>query len=157
MKSIRWIPFFIALLIGCLVNYVGDWIFGMRIELFYGLQTFNYIWFIQIFIWPLLVGLSVSFVYGLGGKWLAMFPPLIVRAIAYYETQHFIGVPDGAFLMPAGWWAFFVILAMEVAMIGGVFGEIAIKRVYGRSSAAEIAATQAASKEAKLRNEHQPD
>ena len=106
MKSVRWMPFFVTLVIGCLVNYLGDWVFGIRIELFYGLQTFNFIWFIQIFIWPLVVGLVVSMVYGLGGKWIALLVPLIVRSFAYYETEHIIGVPDGAFLMPAGWWAF---------------------------------------------------
>ena len=137
MKSIRWYPFFLALLVGCVVNYIGDMIFGVRIELFYGLSTFNLLWFIQIFVWPIVVGLSVSFIYGLGGKWLSMFPPLIMRTWAYYETQYFLGVPQGADLMPMGWWAFFVILAIEVSMIGGVFGEIAIKRVYGRSAPQE--------------------
>lgn len=150
MKSIRWIPFGLALLVGCLVNYLGDWVLGIRIELFYGLQTFNLIWFIQIFIWPLVVGMSVTLVYGLGGKWLALLPPLIVRSIAYYETKHILGVPEDTYLMPAGWWAFFVILAMEVAMIGGVIGEIVIRRVYGRSSAAEKAARESATQEAKL-------
>lgn len=134
MKSVRWPLFFVALLVGCIVNYIGDLVLGIRIEVFYGLQTFNFIWFVQIFIWPVVVGMSVSMVYGLGGKWISMLPPLIVRAIAYYETQHFLGVPEGAALMPAGWWAFFVILAMETAMIGGVFGEIAVKRIYGRSA-----------------------
>jgi hypothetical protein len=133
VKSIRWYPFFLAIFVGCIVNYIGDWIFGVRIELFWGLETFNFFWFIQIFIWPFIVGLSVTAIYGLGGKWFAMFPPIIVRYYAYYETQHVIGVPDGAHLMPLGWWGFFVILAMEVAMIGGVFGEIWIKRIYGRS------------------------
>lgn len=134
MKSIRWYPFFLALLVGCVVNYIGDLLIGVRVELFYGLATFGFLWFLQIFVWPFVVGLSVSFIYGLGGKWLSMFPPLIMRTWAYYETQYFIGVPAGSDLMPMGWWAFFVILAMEVAMIGGVFGEIAIKRVYGRSA-----------------------
>lgn len=133
MKSVNWIPFIIAMLVGCIVNYVGDWLFGVRIELFWGLQTFNFFWFLQIFIWPFFVGLSVTWVYGLGGKWASLFPPLIVRYYAYYETQHFLGVPDGAHLMPLGWWGFFVILAMEVSMIGGVVGEVWIRRVYGRS------------------------
>jgi hypothetical protein len=31
-----------------------------------------------------------------------------------------------------GWWGFFVILAVESAAIGGVMGEILIKRTYGR-------------------------
>ena len=115
-------------------HYLGDKLFGIRIELFYGLQTFNFIWFLQLFVWPVVVGLSVSFIYGLGGKWIALLPPLLVRFAAYYETEFWLGIPDGTDLMPMGWWMFFVILAMESAMFGGVFGEIAIKRVYGRTN-----------------------
>lgn len=133
MKSIKWFPFLLAILAGCVVNYIGDQILGVRIELFWGLDTFNFIWFLQIFILPIFVGLAVTLVYGLGGKWFAMIPPIIVRWMAYYETQNIIGVPDGAALMPLGWWGFFVILAVEVAMIGGVIGEISVKRIYGRS------------------------
>ncbi len=133
-KSVNWKAFWLAMLVGILVNYVGDWFIGVRIELFWGLDTFNFLWFLQLFIWPIVVGLSVSFIYGLGGKWICLLPPLIVRWAAYYETQHFTGVPEGADLMPLGWWGFFVILAMETAMIGGVIGEIVNKRVYGRSS-----------------------
>lgn len=144
MNGIRYYPFFLAILVGCLVNALGDWIFGVRIELFWGLDTFNFFWFIQIFIWPVLVGMSVSFIYGLGGKWIAMIPPLIVRYAAYYQTQHFLGVPQGAELMPLGWWGFFVILAIESAMIGGVLGEIAIKRVYGRSEPQQESAASSA-------------
>lgn len=131
MKSINWYAFTVAMIIGCAVNYLGDWLIGIRIELFWGLETFNFLWFLQLFIWPVVVGLAVSFVYGLGGKWVACLPPLLVRWWAYYETQHYIGIPDGAQLMPLGWWGFFVILAMETAMIGGVMGEILNKRVYG--------------------------
>jgi hypothetical protein len=120
-------------MVGCLVNYVGDRLIGVRIELFWGLQTFNFLWFLQLFVLPVFVGMAVSMVFGLGGKWLSYFPPLIVRFIAYFETKDIIGVPDGAQLMPMGWWGFFVILAVECAAIGGVLGEIMIKRVYGRT------------------------
>jgi len=142
----------LAIMVGCLVNYVGDKLLGVRIELFWGLQTFNFIWFLQLFILPVFVGISVSFIAGLGGKWLCYLPPLIVRFIAYYETKYLIGVPDGASLMPMGWWAFFVILAVESAVIGGVAGEILIKRVYGRTSKAEAEKTliQPASKTAQI-------
>ena len=126
----------LSIMVGCLVNYVGDRLLGVRIELFWGLQTFNLLWFLQLFILPVLVGMSVSFIYGLGGKWLCYFPPLIVRLIAYYETQYIIGVPEGASLMPMAWWGFFVIIAIECAAIGGVFGEILIKRIYGRTAKA---------------------
>ena len=132
-RSIHPIPFILAILLGCVVNYFGDRLLGVRVELFWGLETFNFLWFLDIFVLPIFVGISVSFIYGLGGKWIAFFPPLIVRYWAYYETEHLIGVPAGADLMPMGWWGFFVILAMEVSMIGGMIGEIAIKRIYGRN------------------------
>jgi len=131
----------LAIMVGCLVNYVGDKLLGVRIELFWGLQTFNFLWFLQLFILPILVGMSVSFIFGLGGKWLCYFPPLIVRFIAYYETAYIIGVPEGASLMPMAWWGFFVIIAIECAAIGGVVGEIMIKRIYGRTSKEEAERT----------------
>ena len=138
MFRVRWIPFWIALLVGCLVNVFGDWLLGIRIELFWGLSTYNFVWFLQLFVWPVVVGISVSYVYGLGGKWIAIFPPLIVRFAAYYQTVEYVGIPQGAELMPLGWWGFYVILAMEAAMIGGVFGEIMIKRVYGWKKAPHV-------------------
>lgn len=119
-----------AILAGCLLNYVGDWLFGIRLELFWGLETFNFIWFLQLFVLPVAVGFLVAYIFGIGGKWLCYFPPLIVRSFAYFETQYLIGVPDGAALMPLGWWGFFVILAMETAAIGGVLGEVMVKRTY---------------------------
>lgn len=136
-----------AFLVGCLINYIGDRLLGVRVELFWGLDTFNFLWFLQIFIWPVVVGIVVALLFGLGGKWLCFFPPLAVRAIAYYETYAIIGVPDGAQLMPLGWWGFFVILAMESAGIGGVIGEIWYKKTYGRStqplpSASEVSQAQ---------------
>lgn len=132
-KSIRAFPFVLAIAVGCLVNFLGDWLLGVRVELFWGLETFNFLWFLSIFVLPIFVGISVSFIYGLGGKWIAFFPPLIVRYYAYYQTENITGIPAGADLMPMGWWGFFVILAMEVSMIGGILGEIAVKRIYGRS------------------------
>lgn len=141
MKKTRYGLGLIALLVGCLVNYIGDHLIGVRIELFYGVtDTFSFPWFLQLFILPVLVGYSVTYVYGLGGKWLCYFPPMIVRFIAYFETVYILGVPPGTLLMPMGWWGFFVILAVECAVIGGVLGEVLIKRIYGRTPKADTAA-----------------
>jgi hypothetical protein len=41
-------------------------------------------------------------------------------------------IPEGVSLLPLGWWGFFVILCIEAAAIGGVIGEIVLKRTYGR-------------------------
>ena len=131
MKVIHWYGLIVAMIVGCAVNYLGNWLIGVRIELFWGLKTFSFLWFLELFVLPVIVGISVSLVYGLGGKWFASLPPLIVHFTAYYQTKYSLGIPDGAHLMPMGWWGFFIILAMESGMIGGVLGEIANKRVYG--------------------------
>ena len=133
MTKQRFFSGLLALMVGCLVNYVGDKIIGIRLELFWGLSTFNFLWFLQLFILPVFVGISVSMVFGLGGKWLCYFPPAIVRCISYLEMRYLLDVPEGAALMPFGWYLFFMILAIESAAIGGVLGEILIKRIYGRT------------------------
>jgi hypothetical protein len=134
MPSPRLKRLVVALAAGCLITYLGDHILGVRIELFWGLATFNPYWFLDVFVVPALAGMVVGMIYGLGGKWMAYFPPLIVRFYGYFETFRLIGVPSGAHLMPLGWWGFFVILTVESAAIGGVLGEILIKRTYGRGA-----------------------
>lgn len=122
----------LALVAGCAVIYLGDRLLGVELELFWGLETFNLLWFLDLFVVPLISGLVVGVIFGLGGKWLCYFPPLIVRLINYYYFMYFTSIPDGASLMPMGWWGFYVILAIESAAFGGVAGEIIIKKTYGR-------------------------
>jgi len=127
----------LAVMVGCLVNYAGDRILGVRLEWVpreSPLDIFNALWAIQIFIIPLIVGFVTASIFGLGGKWLCYFPPAIVRTIAYFESDYILTLPDGMSLMPFGWWIFFVILAVESAAIGGAFGESMIKKIYGRTS-----------------------
>jgi len=141
MTKQRFFTGLLALTVGCAVNYIGDHLLGIRLELFYGLATFNYVWFLQLFVLPIFVGISVSAIFGLGGKWLCYFPPMIVRCAAYLETVYIIGVPEGYSLMPFGWYIFSMILAVESAAIGGAFGEVMVKRIYGRTSPEEAKRT----------------
>jgi hypothetical protein len=122
-----------ALLIGTALNHFGDRLLGVKIELFSGLSTFSFAWILDVFLVPLLVGLVVAWIYGMGGKWLCYFPPLIVRSLSYAEILYVSGTPHGSTLNPIGWWGLYVILAMESAGIGGILGEVMIKNVYGRS------------------------
>lgn len=116
-----------------LIQHFGLRLLGVRIEIFTGIQYFNFTWFVALFLLPLLGGLVVPLLYGLGGKILAYFPPLPVLGLDYYLSMHDLAhLPAGSYLMPLGWWGFFVILAIESAAIGGVFGEILNKRIYGR-------------------------
>ena len=129
----RFIKGVVAILAGCAVNYLGDRLLGIKIELFHGIQTFSFLWILDMFALPFFVGMLVAVIFGLGGKWLCYFPPLIVRALSYYEIAHMTGVPPGEALMPLGWWGFFVILVVEASAFGGVMGEIWVKGTYGRS------------------------
>jgi len=119
-----------------LIFHFGLRLLGIRIEIFTGIHYFNFIWFVALFLLPLAGGMAVSLIYGLGGKILAYFPPLPVMALDYYASMHTAHFPPGAHLMPLGWWGFFVILAIESSAIGGIFGEIMNKRIYGRDKPA---------------------
>jgi hypothetical protein len=123
---------FIALLAGSLVIFLGDRLLGVHIELWLGLVTFSPAWTLDMFLVPFIAGFVVAVIFGLGGKWLCYFPPLIVRTINYFGFAYLQPVPHGADLLAFPFWILFVILAMEAAAFGGVFGEIVIKRTYGR-------------------------
>jgi hypothetical protein len=124
----------IALFAGILLNYAGDRLLGVKIELFHGLSTFSFAWVLDLFFVPFLVGLLVAWIFGRGSKWLSYFPPLIVRCLSYAQIAYITGTPHGSNLNPLGWWGFYVILAMEASGIGGILGEVLIKNVYGRST-----------------------
>ena len=132
MKN-RYISGLVALLVGMAVNYLGDRLLGVKIELFSGLSTFSFAWILDVFFVPFLVGMVVTRIFGMGGKWLCYFPPLIVRSLSYAEILYVSGTPHGSNLNPMGWWGLYVILAMESAGIGGIVGEVMIKNIYGRS------------------------
>lgn len=123
----------IALLVGGILNYLGDRLLGVKIELFSGLSTFSFAWILDVFFLPFLVGVAVSWIFGLGGKWLCYFPPLIVRSLNYATILYVTGTPHGSSLNPMGWWGLYVILAMESAGIGGIAGEVMKKNIYGRT------------------------
>lgn len=123
-----------AVLIGMALNHLGDRLLGVKIELFSGLSTFSFAWMLDVFFVPFLVGLVVAWIFGMGGKWLCYLPPLIVRSLSYAEILYVSGTPHGSSLNPMGWWGLYVILAMESAGIGGILGEVMVKKVYGRSA-----------------------
>jgi hypothetical protein len=124
----------VALLAGVAFIHIADKLLGVKIELFSGLSTFSFAWGMDLFVAPFFSGLLVTRIFGMGGKWLCYFPPLIVRSISYAEIAYVTGVPHGSILNPVGWWGLYVILAIESAAMGGILGEVMIKGVYGRSA-----------------------
>jgi hypothetical protein len=144
MKN-RYISGLVALLVGMALNFLGDRLLGVKIELFSGLSTFSFAWILDVFFVPFLVGMAVTRIFGMGGKWLCYFPPLIVRSLSYAEILYVSGTPHGSNLNPMGWWGLYVILAMESAGIGGIVGEVMIKNIYGRSKKVVAADAEQAS------------
>ncbi|MDR0480529.1 MAG: hypothetical protein LBG66_01435 [Gallionellaceae bacterium] len=136
-NTAKWLRGFVALFVACLLNYYGDRLLGVSIELFRGVKGFSPLWVVDLFILPFALGFLVTMIYGAGGKWLSYFPPLIVRSIAYYQIDA-SNLPSGASLIPMGWWGFFVILAIESSAFGGIIGEVMIKSIYGRSPRHQI-------------------
>lgn len=132
VRTRRYITGCVALIAGCVVNYAGDRILGVDLELWWGLNTFGIVWMLDMFIVPLIAGIVVAVIFGLGGKWLCYFPPLIVRTINYFTLYYADSLPQGAYMLTFPLWILIVILAVEAAAFGGVIGEIVVKRTYGR-------------------------
>ena len=42
----------LALVSGCAIIYLGDRVLGVDLELFWGLETFNLLWFLDLFVVP---------------------------------------------------------------------------------------------------------
>lgn len=123
----------VAVLAGAVVVYIGNRLLGVRLELFYGVSTFTPSWVLALFFVPFVAGIFVSLIYGLGGKILAHFSPLIVLVTSYYQLHQNPLMAEQGVLLPIGYWLFIVIVAVEFASVGGVVGEILVKKTYGRT------------------------
>ena len=64
MTATRFKKGVMALVAGCLLNYLGDHLLGVRIELFWGLSTFSLLWFLDVFIVPFIAGIAVVLMTG---------------------------------------------------------------------------------------------
>jgi len=123
----------LSIAVGTAIIYLGYQLLGIDLSLYYGIRTFNPTWVVALFLVPFIGGLFVSFIYGLGGKILAYIPALLVCGADYIYLEFFGMVPQGTTLLPLGYWILVVIIAVESAGVGGIIGEVVIKKTYGRS------------------------
>lgn len=124
----------IAIAAGAVIVYFGDRLLGIRLEYYFGVATFNPAWVLDLFGVPFVAGIVVSLIYGLGGKILAHFSPLVVRIMSFYELHNGLTPPDGVSVLPMSFWLLIVVVSAEFAAFGGVVGEIITKRTYGRTA-----------------------
>jgi len=125
-----WVRGLVAFIIGSLLMQGGFQLLGVRLELFFGLDTFSFNWVVAMTVLPVAAGVVIGMIYGFGGKYLAHFPPLTVLLIGYYQSTHG-QLADGVELLPWGLWVMFMILQMEFCAVGGFIGELIVRRKTG--------------------------
>ncbi len=128
----------LSIAVGTAVIYFGYQLLDVDLSLYYGIQTFNPTWVVALFFVPFVGGLFVSFIYGLGGKILAYAPALLVCAADYIYLEFFGTIPQGTTILPLGYWMLVVIIAVESAGVGGIIGEVVIKKTYGRTDKSKL-------------------
>lgn len=121
----------VAVLIGAAFNYGCDRLLNVRLEIYYGINTFSPLWVIDLIVVPFVAGLLIAWIYGLGAKIVANFAPLIVRVSSFLMLDE-ASLPDGVSMLPLGFWILITIVAIEAAAGGALVGEFIIKRTYGR-------------------------
>jgi len=134
-QTLMWVS--IATAAGVAVILLGDRLLGVRLEVFHGMSTYSPAWLLDLIVVPLIAGFVVSLIYGLGGKMVAHLPALIAKVYAYYTLTPDM-VPEGAALVPIGFWILLVIVVVEACAAGGVIGEIVVKKTYGRRPRHEV-------------------
>lgn len=131
LEALKWALF--AIMSGAAALYALNQLFDVHLELFGTLTDyFKPRLFIGLVLTPFVAGVIVSLIYGLGGKVLCYFPALIVYLYQYFGTAFADSVPDGMRLLPIGYMGFIIIVAIEASAVGGILGEIWVKKTYGR-------------------------
>ena len=124
----------LAIVVGAAIVYFGDRLLGVRLEYYFGVETFSPTWTLDLFVVPFIAGIAVSLIYGLGGKILAHVSPVLIRVFSFYELSHGLTPPEGVTVLPLSFWLLIVVVSAEFSAFGGVVGEIVVKRTYGRTS-----------------------
>lgn len=131
-EALKWALF--AIMSGAVALYAMNQLFDVHLELFGSIADyFKPRLFIGLIVTPFIAGVIVSLIYGLGGKVLCYFPALIVYLFQYFSTAYGDGtVPDDMRLLPIGYMGFIIIVAIEASAVGGILGEVWVKKTYGR-------------------------
>lgn len=132
LEALKWALF--AIMSGAAALYAMNQILDVHLELFGSIADyFKPSLFIGLVLTPFIAGVIVSLIYGLGGKVLCYFPALMVYLFQYFNTAFTEGaVPDDMRLLPIGYMGFIIIVAIEASAVGGVLGEVWVKKTYGR-------------------------
>ena len=85
----------LAVLVGAGIVYLGDRMLGVRLEYYFGVETFSPAWTLDLFVVPFIAGIVVSLIYGLGGKILAHISPVLIRVYSFYELSQGFTPPVG--------------------------------------------------------------
>lgn len=114
----------LAVAAGTAVVLLGDWLLGVRLEVFSGISTFSFAWVLDLLLVPFASGIAVSAVLrSRMGKWLAYLPPLIARCATVAWLALAAGPGGKAFHFNVYYWAALLLMVMEFGNIGGFLGD----------------------------------
>lgn len=120
-----WLRGLVAIAVGIAIYHLALSVLDVHLQWFSGISTFNANWIVAMSLLPFGAGVVIGMIYGFGGKYVAHFPPAFYLLYQYQTTTW---VPDGSHLLPWGLLIVFVILQMEFCAVGGLFGEILIRK-----------------------------
>ncbi len=121
--------------LGCTVYYFLVELMGIRVEMWYGIETFaDPRWFAVVAVVPAVSGLVTGLVAGRYGKWYGLLPVAILHPIEFYQLSH---QPSQEYVVLGyGLFLFFMVIMLELGLMGGWLGELARKRMGGSQARA---------------------
>ena len=131
IKPLDVVLMLVAVFIGSIIIYFCERMLNIKLAAFYGISTFNPVWILALIAVPLIAGIAVSLIYGLGGKIIAHFSPIPVQIFQYLSLKE-QALPEGVSLLPFEYWVLILIVCVEACAVGGFIGEVIIKKTYGR-------------------------
>lgn len=140
----QYLKYAVAIVAAMAVIFAGDWLLGVKIEVFSGMATFTFSWMLDVFLVPFISGLVVSaIVRSRMGKWLSFLPPFFARSLSYLYMYLFVynDGKDFFYHLNIFYWGLCVILSVEAANIGGILGDV-LMGAYRAKSPAPAAAEE---------------
>ncbi|MFQ5508121.1 MAG: hypothetical protein ACE5FN_02155 [Leptospirillia bacterium] len=108
---------------GAVVYFVLSRLFGVHIEVWEGITTFNNLsWFGAVAVAPALSGFITGIICGHNGKWYALLPVTVLHTIEYIQLRQ-LPLMD-VDVLGFGIFIFLMIVMMELALMGGWGAEI---------------------------------
>ncbi len=125
----------VGLAVGTTLYYLMSRFLGVHVEVWMGINTFtDPRWFAAVAVVPALSGFVTGFISGRHGKWYGMLPVALLHPADYFTV---LGSANSQLVvLSPGLFVFFMIIMLELGMMGGWTAEVIRARVGGEDKRA---------------------